>query len=308
VQYTRQRPRRFAQTYAVHRNHLYSPAALTDSKRAVVERYAYDAYGTRIIRSGSGTALSATTVGFERGFTGYAIDRETGLHYARARMYSSSLGRFISRDPWMLMPVLCSAIRNQNSFELFDSRLERRIHEYANSLARIFAGSKNENSNWRGLIPQPEDGYKDGPSLYSAFFSPNNLDPSGTDILLKTGNNTGNPINDAVHQNICADICDNSQPSGRKIIGCFSFGANGDYYFFRLRRSLWLGFPSVVLGGPAFFLQGEIYETDEVEVGDVVNRKKTTDTEARQWVDWMRKFRVGTQDVYSVARHNCRLY
>lgn len=34
-----------------------------------------------------------------QGFTGYENDGETGLNYAKARMYSSSLGRFSSVDP-----------------------------------------------------------------------------------------------------------------------------------------------------------------------------------------------------------------
>ena len=34
----------------------------------------------------------------QNSFTGYRIDTESGLMYARARMYSAKLGRFISRD------------------------------------------------------------------------------------------------------------------------------------------------------------------------------------------------------------------
>ena len=36
-----------------------------------------------------------------RGFTGYYLDNEISLYYVRTRMASSSLGRFISRTPWM---------------------------------------------------------------------------------------------------------------------------------------------------------------------------------------------------------------
>lgn len=85
--------------YVVHGNHLYSPYAVTDSTGAVVERYRYDAYGTRTVTTAGGTVLPKSTIGFQRGFTGYQLDEETGLYYARKRMYSPGLGRFISRDP-----------------------------------------------------------------------------------------------------------------------------------------------------------------------------------------------------------------
>jgi len=38
-------------------------------------------------------------VGWDRGFTGYVADNETGLLHARARQYSPTLGRFVGRDP-----------------------------------------------------------------------------------------------------------------------------------------------------------------------------------------------------------------
>jgi RHS repeat-associated protein len=85
--------------YYVHSNHLWSPAAITDSTGAVVERQKYDAYGRVTITSAGSVIRSKSAVGFDRGFTGQIRDDETGLNYDRARMYSPTLGRFISRDP-----------------------------------------------------------------------------------------------------------------------------------------------------------------------------------------------------------------
>jgi RHS repeat-associated protein len=99
---------------------------VTDAAKNVVERYRYDAYGTRTVTTPGGTILPKSTIGFQKGFTGYALDEETGLYFARARMYSPGLGRFISRDP---------------------------------------------------------AGYVDGYSLYSGYFVPNGLDPSGLDDI-----------------------------------------------------------------------------------------------------------------------------
>ena len=108
--------------YYPHYNHLYSVAALTDANGQVVERYKYTAYGKQTITGPTGVVRQVSAVGFDRGFTGYITDSETGLHHARARQYSPTLGRFVGRDPLK---------------------------------------------------------YVDGASLYSAYFVPNHVDPSG---------------------------------------------------------------------------------------------------------------------------------
>jgi len=82
-----------------HQNHLYSVAAMTSSAGAVVERYRYDAYGKRTVTNVAGAPIATSAIGQQRGFTGYHLDAETGLYYARARMYSAGLGRFIGKDP-----------------------------------------------------------------------------------------------------------------------------------------------------------------------------------------------------------------
>ena len=99
VSYTVQKPRHTPTRYYTHANHLYSVAATTNTAGAVVERYSYNAYGVRTVKNSAGATLSKSEVYLDRGFTGYKLDRETGLFFARARMYSARLGRFISRDP-----------------------------------------------------------------------------------------------------------------------------------------------------------------------------------------------------------------
>ena len=74
--------------YYFTRDHLGSTTALTDSKGALVERGAYDAYG-----NSTGPAKT------RYGFTGREGDSVTGLMYYRARWYDPQLGRFISEDP-----------------------------------------------------------------------------------------------------------------------------------------------------------------------------------------------------------------
>jgi RHS repeat-associated protein len=86
--------------YYYHANDLYSVAALTDSAGNVVERYKYNPYGGVTVLAADGvTVRSVSLYGNPWTFTGRRLDAETGLMYYRARMYSTELGRFISRDP-----------------------------------------------------------------------------------------------------------------------------------------------------------------------------------------------------------------
>lgn len=88
-----------------------------------------------------------------------------------------------------------------------------------------------------------------------------------------------------------------------KGLTCFSFAMNGVMFRFGGRKT-WLGWKSYTLGG--LLLRGKIYEA--VDTGIVVTTKTTTSRQDQLWLNWMRKWRVDTEDVYSVARHNCRTY
>lgn len=73
--------------------------ALLSTTGAVVERYAYDAYGQ--VRIFSATWATRTTSSYANTvlFAGLRLDSDTGLYHARNRDYHPGLGRFISRDP-----------------------------------------------------------------------------------------------------------------------------------------------------------------------------------------------------------------
>ena len=101
VSYTVAKPRKSPVRYYTHANSLYSIAATTNTAGAVVERYSYNAYGVRTVKNSAGAILAKSAVNQDRGFTSYKLDAETGLYFARTRMYSPKLGQFVSRDRWM---------------------------------------------------------------------------------------------------------------------------------------------------------------------------------------------------------------
>jgi len=136
--------------YFTHSNHLYSPSAVTNAAGQVQERYRYDAYGKQTITNATGTVRNQSTVGFSRGFTGYILDEETGLYYARTRMYEVRLGRFIARDP--------GSINGPSAPDFYHGMTPK-----YRRVARVRSGS----------------GLRDGMSFYSAYFAPNKLDPNG---------------------------------------------------------------------------------------------------------------------------------
>ncbi|MBX2850369.1 MAG: hypothetical protein KTR15_01335, partial [Phycisphaeraceae bacterium] len=88
-------------TLYYHRDRQYSIIGLTNNTNgAVVERYAYTAYGEVTITDGAGLNERATSLyGNPYTYTGRRTDHETGLCYFRARYHDPVLGRFLERDP-----------------------------------------------------------------------------------------------------------------------------------------------------------------------------------------------------------------
>jgi len=91
---------------------LYRAAVLTDDEGAIVETYDCDAYGNTIGYSADGVDntwftdddVATNNPKCQFIFTGRRFDPETSnattqMYFYRARYYSPTLGRFISRDP-----------------------------------------------------------------------------------------------------------------------------------------------------------------------------------------------------------------
>lgn len=72
-----------------HTDRLGSVMAVTNSVGAVTERFAYNAFGVS----------NSSAAGYPFRFTGQRLDPETGLMFYKARVYSTTLGRFLQTDP-----------------------------------------------------------------------------------------------------------------------------------------------------------------------------------------------------------------
>ena len=128
------------------------------------------------------------------------------------------------------------------------------------------------------------------------------VDPMGEDIYLYTGNDSGNFLNDAVHQTVAVDTWSDDCPPKKTGVRGFSFGYNGEWRW-NWPNGKWLGHSSLSL--PGYWMVGAICEASVV--GKVVKTKKTTPQQDKAWLKSMES-RVGTKDVYSVGRHNCRSF
>ncbi len=86
---------RKGEKYYYHADGLGSITALTDSRQKAMESYIYTSFGD-LKRQGDKVKNTYT-------FTGREWDEEIGLYYYRARYYDAEVGRFISKDPSLLL-------------------------------------------------------------------------------------------------------------------------------------------------------------------------------------------------------------
>jgi len=77
---------------------LGSTRFLTDSTGAVSDTYVYDAFGTQLASTGSGTSNNYR-------FTGEQSDADLNTYYLRARYYKNGTGRFLTIDPFPGRPT-----------------------------------------------------------------------------------------------------------------------------------------------------------------------------------------------------------
>lgn len=77
----------------------FNVTAVTNKFGAVLNRFAYDAFGTSMRMDGNWVVNGGSDYGVEHRYGGYYYDSNTGLYQVRNRYLHSGLGRWITRDP-----------------------------------------------------------------------------------------------------------------------------------------------------------------------------------------------------------------
>jgi uncharacterized protein DUF4157 len=161
-------------------------------------------------------------------------------------------------------------------------------------IQRQDAGTGDAGPGDAGLAGHPPEETLPSPALGPA--APAASSATSPEITLETGNSGAGPINNLVHQQICVDGYGGSKR-------CFSFAASG------LQApqfsSTWLGWSSYVVSA---VIKGEVYEPAPVAGATIASRHTPTAAQAARWLGYMTGTRLGLQDGYSVARHNCRTF
>jgi RHS repeat-associated protein len=88
-----------------HRNQQYSIVGLSDAAGALVERYAYTAYGELTILAPDRTLRATSSFENRYTYTGREWDAGLSLYYFHARWLEPKAGRFIGRDPKAVGPI-----------------------------------------------------------------------------------------------------------------------------------------------------------------------------------------------------------
>lgn len=91
-----------AKTYFYVLNHRGDVVGLLDESGNSAAEYKYDAFGNITSSTGTATLGNGKFLKDEQPFryTSYFYDKESNLYYLKARYYDSSIGRFLSRDPF----------------------------------------------------------------------------------------------------------------------------------------------------------------------------------------------------------------
>jgi len=162
-----------AKTVYTTNDHLGSPRINTDATGQVTSRHDYHPFGEEIYTAQRTTGLNYSADSVRNQFTGYERDGETGLDFAKARMYSNKLGRFMTTDP------------SRKSIDMVSPQTWNRYsYCYNNPLTLIDENGKWPTGTHNRILAKALDGMRDdAPKLLAAVQSGSRkVDRDGTDV------------------------------------------------------------------------------------------------------------------------------
>jgi RHS repeat-associated protein len=184
------------QTRYYHADHQGTTQALTDSTGAVTDRFASDAWGVQVKRTGSSINRQ-----WYVGQLGYYRQVDQALDYVRARYYGDARGRWVSRDPVAFGGAVWDPRRaGRGSTAYFWERLASRWNAYAYA-----NGSPSVYDDPSGKVPSsppppPPSGSCDNWQCLLAFTMTAKGSNSGTLTLEKIDTVTGAHVTVALFQ------------------------------------------------------------------------------------------------------------
>jgi RHS repeat-associated protein len=210
-----------APTYFLHLDAMGHVVLATDQQGKEIGQYRYSPFGRLLNHTGAFTSRFK--------YSSKEHDSESGLINFGYRWYDPTTGRWLSRDPINEPGAGMPANLGQRGET---ARVPPPSSPLAEALAIFLAetGLDANDGSDGSVIPRPDQG-----NLY--IFVKNQpsglVDPDGRDIYVIKGNNTWNPINNALHRKLCVDTWSDCKPCGdcenkgsvKSGKVCFSYGA-----------------------------------------------------------------------------------
>jgi RHS repeat-associated protein len=163
----------------------FNGTAVLDTSGAVLERYAYSAFGVRRIMAADFSPRSTSSYAWDFGFQGQFRDAETGWYNYGYRFYVPELGSWVNRDPLsekFFFDTYSSKQSRDSQLDLFESTFL--LYQFTDNNPTNILDKLGLN-RWRFPIPVITDPYQCltpfgnlyicGPGLYRAWGPPVNF-------------------------------------------------------------------------------------------------------------------------------------
>jgi RHS repeat-associated protein len=190
--------------YWMHRDHLQSVRAETNSAGTIVNSAKYRPFGERL------TVIA--TVAEAKGFIGERHDPETGLMYLNARYYDPVLGRFMSADP--MSPTLPGVGVNRYAYAFNNPIMMLDPSGLGGNAAGNYAAEHGiGNGGKEASFNDGPGSYNDGVAAQQAYNKMRTLEKLTCRACIKNGRLDENAVTAAVSMRIMFSTLSRDLPS-----------------------------------------------------------------------------------------------